>query len=240
MTEFKETDLYAPIRAFLEEEGYQVQAEVKNCDIAAVKDGQFMIVELKRAFNLKLVYQALERQSLTEQVFVAIPRPKTGAREKTWTDMLKLLKRLELGLLTVALDSPMQTVDVVLEPSDSIAWKNRKKRERLQAELENRQINSNVGGMTRRKIMTAFREKSICLACILEREGALSTAALRERGLEESIGILRYNYDKWFQRVERGVYALSEKGKAALDSADYEKAVAFYRTLAETKKTSQN
>ena len=236
MTEFKETDLYAPIRAFLEEEGYQVQAEVKNCDIAAVKDGQFMIVELKRAFNLKLVYQALERQSLTEQVFVAIPRPKTGAREKTWTDMLKLLKRLELGLLTVALDSPMQTVDVVLEPSDSIAWKNRKKRERLQAELENRQINSNVGGMTRRKIMTAFREKSICLACILEREGALSTADLRERGLEESIGILRCNYDKWFQRVERGVYSLSEKGKEALDSADYEKAVAFYRALAEIKK----
>ena len=26
MTEFKETDLYEPIRAFLEEEGYQVQA----------------------------------------------------------------------------------------------------------------------------------------------------------------------------------------------------------------------
>ena len=30
MTEFKETDLYEPIRAFLEEEGYQVQAEVKQ------------------------------------------------------------------------------------------------------------------------------------------------------------------------------------------------------------------
>ena len=42
MTEFKETDLYAPIRAFLEEEGYQVQAEVKHCDIAAVKDGQLV------------------------------------------------------------------------------------------------------------------------------------------------------------------------------------------------------
>ena len=39
MTEFKETDLYEPIRAFLEEEGYQVQAEVKHCDIAAEKDG---------------------------------------------------------------------------------------------------------------------------------------------------------------------------------------------------------
>ena len=229
MADFKETDLYEPIRAFLEEEGYQVQAEVKDCDIAAVKDGQLLIVELKKAFNLKLVYQGMERQSLTDQVFVAIPRPKKGAREKAWKDMLKLLKRLELGLLTVALDSPLKTVDVVLEPSDSLAWKNRKKREKLQAELENHQVDGNVGGMTRRKIMTAFREKSIRLACLLEREGQVSTATLRERGMEEYLPLLGRNYDKWFGRVEKGVYTLSEKGKEALESEDFAKAVAFYR-----------
>ncbi|MBO5330408.1 MAG: hypothetical protein J6A71_07850 [Anaerotignum sp.] len=229
MADFKETDLYEPIRAFLEEEGYQVQAEVKHCDIAAVKDGQLVIVELKKAFSLKLVYQGLERQSLTDQVFVAIPRPQKGAREKSWKDMLKLLKRLELGLLTVALDSPLRTVDVVLEPSDSLAWKNRKKREKLQAELENRQVDANVGGMTRRKIMTAFREKSIRLACLLEKEEQVSLASLRERSMEDYVGILSRNYDKWFKRVEKGVYALSEKGKEALENEDYAKVVAFYR-----------
>ena len=229
MTDFKETDLYEPIRAFLEEEGYQVHAEVKGCDIAAVKDGQLVIVELKKSFSLKLVYQGLERQSLTEQVFVAIPRPKKGAREKSWKDMMKLLKRLELGLLTVALDSPLQTVDVVLEPSDSLAWKNRKKREKVQAELEKRQVDANVGGMTRRKIMTAFREKSIRVACILEKEGQLSLAEFRERGLEDCVGLLSKNYDKWFKRVEKGVYALSEKGKEALENEDFAKVVAFYR-----------
>ena len=118
---------------------------------------------------------------------------------------------------------------MVLEPSDSIAWKNRKKREKLQAELENRQVDANVGGMTRRKIMTAFREKSIRLACLLEKEGQVSTASLRERGLEDSVGILSRNYDKWFKRVEKGVYALSEKGKEALENEDYAKVVAFYR-----------
>lgn len=229
MADFKETDLYEPIRAFLEEEGYQVQAEVKNCDIAAVKDGQLLIVELKKAFSLKLVYQGLERQSLTEQVFVAIPRPKKGAREKSWKDMLKLLKRLELGLLTVALDSPLKTVDVVLEPSDSLAWKNRKKRERVKAEMENRQMDVNVGGMTRRKIITVFREKSIRLACLLEKEGQVSMASLRERGMGDYVGLLSRNYDKWFQRVEKGVYSLSEKGKEALEKDDYAKTVAFYR-----------
>ena len=199
MTEFKETDLYEPIRAFLEEEGYQVQAEVKHCDIAAEKNGRLVVVELKRAFGLKLVYQGLERQSLTDEVFVAIPRPKKGAREKAWQDMLRLLKRLELGLLTVALDSPLKTVDVVLTPADSMIRKNKRKKERLQAELEGR------------------------------REGEISLAELRARGLEELAALLSRNYEKWFVRVEKGVYALSEKGKIELKRADYAKVAAYYR-----------
>jgi len=99
----------------------------------------------------------------------------------------------------------------------------------VQAELEQRQVDGNVGGMTRRKIMTAFREKSIRLACLLEREEQISLAGLRERGMEDSVGILSRNYDKWFKRVEKGVYALSDKGKEALENEDYAKAVAYYR-----------
>ena len=88
---FAETDLYEPVCRFLEEEGYRVQAEVKDCDIAAEKDGELIIVELKKSFQLKLVYQALDRQSLTEQVFVAIPRPQKGQREKSWKNCRKRL-----------------------------------------------------------------------------------------------------------------------------------------------------
>lgn len=231
---FRETDLYEPVRRFLEEEGYMVQAEVKGCDIAAVKEGRLVIVELKKAFGLRLVYQAMERQSRTELVFVAIPRPKKGQREKAWKDMLRLLKRLELGLLTVAMDSPLRTVDVVLEPSDSMAWKNRKKRERLQAELEGRRTDSNTGGMTRRKIMTAFREKSIHLCCLMEKNGEISTAQLKEQGLTDGYaGILSRNYYRWFRRVGKGIYALSEEGRRALEEEDYQKTVEFYRNEGE-------
>ncbi len=229
MTDFKETDLYEPIRAFLEAEGYQVQAEVKHCDIAAQKDSTLVVVELKKAFGLKLVYQALERQSLTDEVYVAIPRPQRSAKEKAWRDTLRLLKRLELGLLTVALDSPLKTVDVVLTTSDRMIRKNKRKKEQLQAELDGRQLAENIGGMTRRKIITAYREKSIRLACLLERAGKLSLAELREMGLEELIPLLSRNYDKWFQRVEKGVYTLSEKGREALSQEDYTRVVAFYR-----------
>ena len=206
-----------------------MQAEVKHCDIAAEKNGRLVVVELKRAFGLKLVYQGLERQSLTDEVFVAIPRPKKGAREKAWQDMLRLLKRLELGLLTVALDSPLKTVDVVLTPADSMIRKNKRKKEQLQAELEGRQLDANIGGMTRRKIITAYRERVIHLACILEREGEISLAELRARGLEELAALLSRNYEKWFVRVEKGVYALSEKGKTELKRADYAKVAAYYR-----------
>ncbi|MDD4843978.1 MAG: DUF2161 family putative PD-(D/E)XK-type phosphodiesterase [Anaerotignum sp.] len=226
----KETDLYEPIRIFLENQGYQVQAEVKHCDIAAVKDGQTVIIELKKSFHLKLVYQALERQSLTDQVFVAIPRPKRGQRERAWKDMLRLLKRLELGLITVALDSPLQTVDVILEPSESLVRKNRKKQERLQAEIENRRLAENVGGMTRRKIMTAYREKSIELCCIIEELGQISLKDLRELGKDAKYtAILQRNVYQWFERVEKGAYGLSLSGKEALASLDYEKAVQFYK-----------
>lgn len=228
--DFSETDLYEPIRRFLIEEGYMVQAEVKGCDIAAKKEEKLVIVELKKRFNLKLVYQAIERQTITEYVFVAIPRPQKGQREKSWKNMLRLLKRLEIGLLTVALDSPLQNVDVVLEPSDSMVWKKRKKREGMLSELDGRKISVNTGGMTRKKIMTAYREKSLELCCLLEKQGEVSCKALREMGLEEKyILILQRNVYGWFVRCAKGVYGLSEAGKWALEEKDYEQAVLYYR-----------
>ena len=226
----KETDLYEPLRIFLESQGYGVQAEVKDCDIAAVKEGELLIVELKRSFNLKLVYQALERQSLTEQVYVAIPRPEKGQRERSWKDMLRLLKRLELGLITVALDSPMQTVEVILEPADSMVRKNRKKQEGLQKEIVSRRLAENVGGTTRRKIMTAYREKSIELCCWMEHFGQISISQLREFGKAEKYGaMLQKNVYRWFARVDKGIYALSAEGEEVLRLEEHAKAVAFYR-----------
>ncbi len=228
----KETDLYEPIRIFLENQGFQVQAEVKHCDIAAVKEGKTVIIELKKSFNLKLVYQALERQSLTDEVFVAIPRPQKGQRERAWKDMLRLLKRLELGLITVALDSPMQTVDVILEPADSMIRKNRKKQERLKAELENRHVAANVGGMTRKKIMTAYRERAIELCCMIEAFGQISIKALRELGKDDKYDSnLRSNAYQWFERVDKGVYGLTKAGYEVLSSLDYVKAVDYYRVF---------
>ena len=51
MEPLREKDLYGPVRDYLENLGYQVKGEVKDCDIAALRDGELIVVELKRGFQ---------------------------------------------------------------------------------------------------------------------------------------------------------------------------------------------
>ena len=47
----KETDLYNPIKVFFEAKGYEVKAEVTDCDVVALKkDEEPIIIELKKKF----------------------------------------------------------------------------------------------------------------------------------------------------------------------------------------------
>lgn len=218
----KETDLFDPVRLFLENLGYAVQGEVKDCDVVATRGEDTIIVELKRSFNLKLVYQAIERQTIAEHVYVAIPRPIKGQRDKTFTNMVRLLKRLELGLLTVALDSPLQLVEVVLEPADSMVRKNRRKQEGIAKEVDQRILAVNKGGMNKSKIMTAYREKSIALCCYLEGRGGVPLKELREIDPKYAT-LVQSNPYKWYQRVEKGIYSLAKEGELALEDEVYEK-----------------
>ena len=78
--------------------------------------------------------------------------------------------------------------------------------------------------------MTAYREKALYLCCILENREAVTYGELREMGLEEKyMSILRSNVYHWFERVEKGVYSLSEEGRKALEEPDYEKVIEYYR-----------
>ena len=62
--------------------------------------------------------------------------------------------------------------------------------------------------------MTAYRQQALACAA------ALSQAPARPRDLKSAMPdaqkILRRNVYGWFVRVERGLYALSDGGKAAL------------------------
>ena len=73
----RESDLYPPVKAFLEAQGYEVKGEIGGCDAVGTRaDEPPVIVELKLQFNLALVLQGVDRLSLTDRVYLAVTRPR--------------------------------------------------------------------------------------------------------------------------------------------------------------------
>ncbi|MEL6678062.1 MAG: hypothetical protein AAFQ51_05100, partial [Pseudomonadota bacterium] len=99
----REMDLYAPVKAFLEAQGYTVKGEVTGCDVVGLRAGEAdpVIVELKLTFSLDLLFQGVERQRITDWVYLAIPSFGPRASRKRQQRVLALCRRLGLGLLVV-------------------------------------------------------------------------------------------------------------------------------------------
>ena len=213
----------------LEKQGFTVKGEVKGCDIAAVKGEQLWVIELKRHLSIDLLYQAMSRLSITPFVFAAIPRPKNGDLRNA----KKLLKKLEIGLITVALDSPVKYAEIILYPKESNKpGKSGKKAVSIRKEIEGRRSDT-PGGSTRTPIITAYRERSIKIACILEQAEDLSAAELiQQHDCEKDTGsILQRNYYGWFTRVAKGRYALSSLGRQFLEENNCNDVVIYYKQL---------
>jgi len=68
--------------------------------------------------------------------------------------------------------------------------------------------------------MTAYRQQALAVAAALAAAASAGTAVLRPRDLKavapDAPKILLHNVYGWFARVERGVYGLTEAGRAAL------------------------
>jgi hypothetical protein len=212
----RETDLYPPVRSFLESLGFTVRGEVKGCDVAAVRGDELVILELKLSFNASLLVQATDRQRLTDSVYVVLPFPKRGLRTREWQGITRVLKRLELGLLLVV-DSNPARVEVAFHPCQYETHRMPARRAAVLREVRQRSLDLNDGGSNRRKLVTAYRESAIQAACLLEAFGPASPKLLRGRGASAKVGdILAHNFYGWFERIEKGVYALSERGRAEL------------------------
>ena len=70
----QESDLYQPIKIHLQTLGYEVKGEIKDCDIVAKKDEKLVIIELKLSLNITLLLQAVDRFSLSDTVYIAVPK----------------------------------------------------------------------------------------------------------------------------------------------------------------------
>jgi len=225
--DFKEADMFLPLKAFFEEQGFVVKGEVKGFDVVLERDGEFFGIEMKKAFNMTLLHQALRRQGSVSAVFVALPR---AVFEKKRGNILHILERLDLGLMTVAMDSPSFLVECHILPNMPKS-RNTKATRALIAEFNGRNFDENIGGGNKTKLMTAYRERALQIAVALDICGQASAPQLvRDFACpEKTYSILQMNTYGWFEKVAKGVFALSEEGKVALKDPAYTKVVEFYK-----------
>jgi len=211
----RETDLYLPIKSFLEAQGYEVKAEVASADVVACRDGEDpLIIEMKTGFALALFHQGIARQAVSDWVYVAVPRGTGRAFQKALAENTRLARRLSLGLLTVRL--PDGLVEAHADPGPYEPRKSARKRATLLREFARRQGDPNLGG-TRGRIMTAYRQDAMACAAHLAAHGPCKGAAVKAAtGVARATTIMRDDHYGWFVKVQTGVYCLTEKGTCDL------------------------
>ncbi len=226
----KEYELFEPIRKLFSDMGYKVNAEVKDCDVTAVKDDELIIIELKKNLTVVLLAQGLERQKTGADVYIAVPKPKKYSPKK-FRDTLYVIKKLELGLIFVSLKDQHSFAEIVHMPQEfKPVGKRYAERKSIIKEINGRTCELNTGGVTGTKIATAFTEKCIHIACILKKYGPLSPKKVKELGGDENCAALLYrNAYKWFDRPEKGVYCINDKCLEEL--YNYPQLTAYYTEL---------
>ncbi len=226
----QETALYAPVKAWLERLGYEVKSEIGGADVMAVRpagsgggaapappeyfsqDEEVVLIELKTGFSLTLLQQAVARQSVTDSVYVALPRWKGRAGWKAFRGNIGLCKRLGLGVLSVRLSDGF--VQVHHDPAPFRPRKSTARRAAMLGEFVRRNGDPNQGG-TRGRLITAYRQDAERLRAYLATEGPSKGAHVaKATGIANATRIMADNHYGWFERIERGVYGLSAANRA--------------------------
>lgn len=213
MAGMREADLYAPIKAFLTRQGYDVKGEIGAADVMALRDGEPpVIVELKVGFSLTLFHQAITRLALTDLVYIAVFKPKG---KRALKDNVAMARRLGIGVLTVR--ERDGTVEAQCDPGPYAPRKNKKKQGQMLREFERRVGDPNEGGATRHGIITAYRQDAIRCARFLAVHGASKGAKVAEwTEVPHATRIMRDDHYGWFTKVSKGIYDLSEQGRIGL------------------------
>lgn len=265
-----ETELYPALKAFWTARGYEVKAEVKGCDLVAIRPDESLpvIVEMKKTFTLALLLQGLERQRTGAAVWLAVERNrvKKGAHNQRFGEISDLCRRLSLGFMTVTFYKTKPPVievwcEIGSPPAGAIpaavaenlaeryaaaaiaapllpvamptarSGGRRKGTAKLLKEFAGRSGDYNIGGSTKRKLVTAYRERALQCALALRCSDGPALAPRQVgalTGVADPGQLLRSNYYGWFAKAGRGLYALTPAGRAAL--LEYAEAVSYWAT----------
>ncbi|WP_454850258.1 DUF2161 domain-containing phosphodiesterase [Rhizobium binxianense] len=209
-----ETALYLPIKEFLQAAGYEVKGEVGGCDLVGLSDAEppvVVVCELKLSFNLELILQAVDRAAVSDEVWIAARVSAKGRGREADKRYRDLCRRLGIGMLGV---SDSGEVSIIVSSVSPMPRTNPKRRTRLVREHRRRQGDPAVGGGSRAPIMTAYRQQALVCASVLKQ----GLARPREmKALVPNAGkVLLDNVYGWFERREKGIYALTPAGEEAL------------------------
>ncbi|OIQ59801.1 hypothetical protein MOTE_10570 [Moorella thermoacetica] len=127
-SKLKESDLFRPVKSWLQEKGYEVYSEVcpelytsKRADVVALKDDTAAIVELKTSLTLELVAQGAAWQEKANCVYLAVPM-----RGRINHQVDRFLEKVGLGLLEVSLEWDTwvrETVRPEFRPVAGLDWR---------------------------------------------------------------------------------------------------------------------
>lgn len=215
-----ERDLFGPVKEYFEKQGYICDGEVEDIDLYMERGEEHVAVELKVDLDFKALRQAALRQKYVETVYIAVFKPKS-LKNTAYRDKLYLLKRLGIGLLLVSkrsLEVQVANEPVVTELS-VYQRQNQNKKKKLNAEFSKRRTKNNVGGVRGEKLISAYREDALLVldACA-ELGGEVKGREVRKLcNIEKTAEILRADYYGWFEKIETGVYRVTDAGYAALE-----------------------
>ncbi len=203
-----------PIKTFLEQLGYSAKGEIGGCDVVALREGEppvVVICELKMRFTLELVLQAVDRAAAADEVWLAAELSAKGRESDA--RFRNLCRRLGFGMLGVGKKGE---VEIIVSPIAATPRRDPKRRSRLVDEHRRRKGDPAKGGMTRKPIMTAYRQRSLACAAALAL-GPQPTRSLRPE-IPDATKILYDNVYGWFAPVSRGIYQLTDAGRGALQT----------------------
>ncbi|MFK7942476.1 MAG: DUF2161 domain-containing phosphodiesterase [Paracoccaceae bacterium] len=212
----READLYPPVKAYLEAQGYEVKAEIGVCDVMACRGAEPpVIVELKTSFSLALVLQGVERQTVSDHVYLAVGIPPKRGWGPRYKDILRLCRRLGLGLLAIRSDG---VVEAHLDPGPYQPRRNTRAAGRLLKEFERRVGDPNDGGTTGVKRITSYRQDALRCARHLNAHGPTKGAEVAKgAGVGRATRLMRDDHYGWFERTAPGIYGLTPAGAKGLE-----------------------
>lgn len=210
----KETDLYPPVKAHLEAQGYAVKGEIGPADVVGLRGEDMVVVELKKGFSLALFHQGIARLSVCDCVYVAVPKGKGRPWLKSLRENVRMARRLGLGVIGV--DVAAGAVKVYAEPGPYVPRKVARKKRAMMSEFEKRDGDPNLGGLQGARV-TAYRQEAVLCAEFLAIAGEAKGAEVaKSTGVARATAIMRNNHYGWFEKISVGVYRLTAAGQAAV------------------------